>query len=46
MQQFSSYKWFYSQWKVLKSQKVAITHLSIGIGSQVTHTVAAMEKVS
>ena len=33
-------------WKVLKSQKVAITHLAIGIGSQVTHHVVAMEKVT
>ena len=32
-------------WKVPKSQKVAITHLAIGIDSQVTHHVVAMEKV-
>ena len=31
---------------VLISQKVAITHLAIGIGSQVTHHVVAMEKVA
>ena len=43
---FTSYKWFYSLWKVLKSQKVAITHLAIGIGSQVTNHVVAMEKVA
>ena len=46
MQQFSSYKWFYSLWKVLKSPKVAITHLAIGIDSRVTHHVVAMEKVA
>ena len=46
MQQFLSYKWFYSLWKVLKSQKVAITHLVIGIGSRVTHHVVVMEKVA
>ena len=34
-----------SLWKVLKSQKVAITQLAIGIDSQVTHQVVAMEKV-
>ena len=44
--QFSSYKWFYSLWKVLKSKKVAITHFAIGIGSKVTHHVVAMEKVA
>ena len=31
-------------WKVLKSQKVAITHFAIGKGSKVTHHVVAMEK--
>ena len=46
MQQFSSYKWFYSLWKVLKSQKVAITHLANGIGSCVTHHIVAMEEVA
>ena len=28
-----------------KNQKVAITHLAIGIDTQVTHHVVAMEKV-
>ena len=46
MQLFSSYKWFYPLWKVLKNQKVAITHLHIGIDAQVTHHVVAMEKVA
>ena len=31
---------------VPKSQKVAITHLAIGIDPQVTHHVSAMEKVA
>ena len=31
---------------VLKSQKVAITHLAIGIDSQFTHHVVAMKKVA
>ena len=43
MQQFSGYQWFYSLWKVLKSQKVAITHFAIEIDSQVDHYVVAME---
>ena len=30
----------------MKSQKIAITHLAIGIGSQVTNHVVAMEKVA
>ena len=30
----------------MKSQKVMFTHLAIGIGSQVTHHVAAVEKVA
>ena len=30
----------------MKSEKVAITHLAIGIDSQVTHHVIAMEKVA
>ena len=30
----------------MKSQKVVITHLPIGIDSQVTHHVVAMEKVA
>ena len=30
----------------MKSQKVAITHLAIGIDYQVTHHVVAMEKVA
>ena len=30
----------------MKSQKVAITHLAIGIDSQVTHHVVATEKVA
>ena len=30
----------------IESQKVAITHLDIGIGSQVNHHVIAMEKSS
>ena len=30
----------------MKSQKVAITHLAIGIDTQVTHHVVAMEKVA
>ena len=46
MQYFSSYKWFYSWWKLLKSPKVAITHLAIEIDTQVTHHVVAMEKVA
>ena len=46
MQQFLSYKWFYWLWKVLKNQKVAITHLAIGIDTQVTHHVVAMDKVA
>ena len=29
-----------------KNQKVAITHLAIGIDTQVTHHVVAMEKVA
>ena len=33
-------------WKVLKTQKVAITHLAIGIHSQVTQHVVAMENVA
>ena len=45
MQYFLSYKWFYS-WKILKSQKVAITHLAIGIDTQVTHHIVAMRKVA
>ena len=32
--------------KVLKSQKVAFTHLAIGIDCQVTHHVVAMVKVA
>ena len=36
----------YSLRKVLKSQKVAITHLATGIDTQVTHHVVAMEKVA
>ena len=31
---------------ILKNQKVAITHLAIGIDTQVTHHVVAMEKVA
>ena len=30
----------------MKSQKVAITHFTIGKGSQVTHHVVAMKKVA
>ena len=30
----------------MKSQKVAITHLAIGIDSQVTHHIIAVEKVA
>ena len=30
----------------MKSQKVAITHLAIGIDTQVTHHVVAMQKSS
>ena len=30
----------------MKSQNVAITHLAIGIDTQVTHHVVAMEKVA
>ena len=37
---------FYSLWNVLKSPKVAITHLAIEIDTQVTHHVVAMEKVA
>ena len=40
IQQFLSYKSFYSLWRVLKS------HLAIGIDSQVTHHVEAMEEVA
>ena len=36
----------YSLWKLLKSQKVAITHLAMGIDAQVTHHVVAMGKVA
>ena len=36
----------YSLWKLLKSQKVASTHLAIRIDAQVTHHVVAMEKVA
>ena len=32
--------------KVTKSQKVAITHLTIGIDSQVSHHGVAMEKAA
>ena len=32
--------------KVLKSQKVGITQLAVGIHSPVTHLVAAIEKVA
>ena len=32
--------------KVLKSQKVAITHLAIGIDYQVTDPIVALEKVA
>ena len=39
-----NYKLFYTLWKVLKSQKVGITQLAIGIDAQVTHHVVAMEK--
>ena len=41
-------QWFlsYSLWKVLKNQKVGITHLAIGIDIQVTQHVVAMEKVA
>ena len=39
-------KRFYSLWKALKSQKVAITHLAIGTDSQVTYHVVAIEKVA
>ena len=46
MQWFQSYKWFYSLWKVLKSQKVAITHLAMGIDAHVTHHVVAMGKAA
>ena len=46
MQKFSSYKWFYSWWKLLKSQKVDISRLAIEIDTQVTHHVVAMEKVA
>ena len=35
-----------SLWRELKSQKVAISHLVIGIDSQVTHHGVAMEKVA
>ena len=31
---------------LLKIQKVAITHLAIGIDTQVTHHIVAMEKVA
>ena len=34
-----------SYWEVLKNQKVAITHLAIGIDTQVTHHVVANKKV-
>ena len=37
---------FYSLWKVLKSQKLGITHLALGIDSHVTPHVVAMEKVT
>ena len=37
---------FYSLWKLLKSQKVAITHLAMGIDVQVTHHVVTMGKVA
>ena len=30
----------------MKSQKIAITHLAIGIDTQVTHHVVAIEKVA
>ena len=30
----------------MKSQKVAITHLAIGIDTQLTHHIVAMEKVA
>ena len=46
MQLFSSYKSFYSLWKLLKSHKVAITHLAMGRDAQVTHHVVAMKKSS
>ena len=46
MQYFSSYKRFYSRWKLPKSPKVAIFHLAIEIDTQVTHHVVAMEKVA
>ena len=36
---------FYILWKILKSQKVAMTNLAIGKHSQVIHHVVAMEKV-
>ena len=32
--------------KVLKNQKVAITHLAIGMNTQITHHVVAMKKVA
>ena len=35
----------FTHWEVLKNQKVAITHLAIGIDTQVTHHVVAMKKV-
>ena len=46
MQYFLSYKWFYSWWKLLKSPKVAITHLAIETGTQLTHHIVAMKKVA
>ena len=44
MQEFSSYKLFYSLWKGLKSQEVGITHLAFGIDAQVTRHIVAMKK--
>ena len=35
-----------SLWKSLKNQKVAVTHLAMGIDTQVTHHIVAMEKVA
>ena len=32
--------------KGMKNQKIAITHLAIGIDNKVTHHVVAMEKVA
>ena len=43
---FTHYSFYSFTRKLLKSQKVAITHFAIEIDTQVTHNVVDMEKVA